>query len=173
MNHKTDWVIWSIFILMQLAGLFVLAKMIRAKTDLLVEEKRQLTTFEQKENSLIKLQANYLSLTEIELIDKALPDKERIVTLVNQIEKEATSAGIEAKIVFGNRPINPEAEGGKSITLGLNLKGTYLAMVNFTKKLERMLQVLSIEEISLQSPHGLEGENNAHLVIKGYLDPNF
>jgi len=173
-NKKNGWIVFIAFMVIQLISLFVLAKAIEKKTILLVEEKHKLKALEQKGTSLIQLQEDYQLLGEdIEIIDQALPNKEKIVDFINEMEKQASASGILAEISFGGDSITAESGGLKSACFSLNLKGTYFEIMEFVKKVEKMPQVISIDKITIQSPQGIENENNAILMMRCYIDPNF
>jgi len=164
----------TVVIIVQLAALFILGKAVAAKADLLVQQKHKLTAFEQKESSFVQLQEDYNFLKDdINIIDEALPNKEKIVDFLNQLEKEASASGVSAEIGFANQSINTEPSGIRSVAFNLSLKGTYFEMVRFIREIEKMPQVVSIERISIQSPEGIETKNNVILHLKCYIDPNF
>jgi len=174
MKLRNDWIILFIFILLQLGCLFYLSKLIIAKTDLLLEAKHKLKAYERKDESLAQLQQDYGRLEkDIEVLNQALPDKSKIVGLINQIESEASSSGVMAKISFGQQSIQSETGGVKSLVFNVTLKGSYYQVISFIKSLEKMPQVITVEKMNIQSPAGIEGENNVTLILKCYIDPDF
>lgn len=174
MKKKIDWIILIIVIIVQLIALFILGKAIAAKTDLLVEEKHQLIALEERDASLAKLQTDFdLIKEDIGFIDEALPNKEKIIDFINQLEVHASSSGVLTKISFDSQSVVAESADVKSLRFTLNLQGTYFQMVEFIKKIEKMSQVVIVENISIQSPKGIEGQNNAILTMKCYIDSKF
>jgi len=172
-NHKIDWFILALVITAQLAGLLILGRLISRQVETLVERKHQLIALEGKDRSLANLQENYNSFKEeIEIINRALPDKKGIVVFINQLEKEASTAGLLAKMNFRGQAVTSEA-GVKSINFNLTLEGSYFQVLAFIKKMEKMSQVVLIDKISLQSPQGIEGETRTVLTARCYIDPNF
>lgn len=173
-NNWAGFVLFAVFIVIQLAGLFVLGKIITKKVNSLIEQKHKLKAFEQKDTSLAKLQENFQLIKEdVEIIDRALPDKKEIVNFINQLEKEASASGILAKISFGAQSLKTESDGAKSISFSLNLKGTYFKTIEFIKRVEKMPQVVEIENIHIQSPDGIESQSNVVLTMKCYINPEF
>ena len=61
----------------------------------------------------------------------------------------------------------------KSISFTLDLKGTYYKTLEFIKKIEKMPRMVQVEKITIQSPDGIETENNVILTMKCYIDPEF
>lgn len=174
MKLQKDWMILFLFILFQLGSLFYLSKLITAKTDLLVEAKHKLKAYERKDESLAQLQQDYDKVEEgMDVLNQALPDRAKIVDLIDQIESEASSSGIAAKISFGQQSIQSENGGVKSLVFNVSIKGTYYKIVEFIKDLEKMPQVITVEKMNIQSPVGIEGENSVTLILRCYIDPNF
>jgi len=174
---KNNWhilIVFGVFILIQLIGIFVLAEIIVEKTNLLIGERHKLKSFEQRDMSIANLQKNYQIIEkDLEIIDLALPDKKGMINFINQLEKEASSSGVLAKIVFSNESIKTEPEGLKSISFTLNLKGTYYKTMEFVKKIEKMPRMIQVEKITIQSPDGIDVENNVILIMKCYIDSEF
>lgn len=173
MNNKNDWLIFVIIIFIQLGGLFLLSRLIGKKTNDLVTAKHQLLAFEQKSSSLVQLQETYQTIgNEINLIDQALPNKEKMVDFISSLEREASSSGIQTKISFANEQVVSE-DNLKSVSFTLSLKGSFYKLVDYLERIEGLPQVILVDKVSIQSPAGIEGENNANLVLKIYLDPKF
>lgn len=174
MKIKNDWLVYGITIVLQLIIMFFLANLISAKTKILVEQKNKLTAFEKRNESIAKLTQDYLELDpQMQLLDKALPDKDHLVDLIAEIEKQASASGAVTKIDFSKESVNLEAGGIKSFNISLQIRGTYFQILDLVKKIEKIPQIISFNIISLQSPKGLEGENEAIITMKCYLDPNF
>jgi Tfp pilus assembly protein PilO len=169
-----DWFFYGLLIILQVAGLFFAARAIDKKTDELVEKKHQLLALEKKEQNLITLQQDYYFLEkDIDVLDTVLPNKKRLIDFVDSLEKEASSSGIEAQVSFSDQSIRHEAGGVKSIGFEINFLSTYFKLMQFLKKIEEMPQIVRVEKIIIQSPQGIEAENNIVLQLKCYIDPNF
>ena len=171
---KTDIAVIIGFIIFELIVLLVMAKLIEKKTKLLVEQKNKLLALEGRDESLVKLQKDF-GLVEkyIGLINQTLPNKEGIIDLLGQIEKEASRAGIKAKINFTNNSAVKEAKNLKSVSFSLLLSGSYFQLVDFIKKIENLPQIIVIKRVSVQSPKGINNQTKAILTIKCYTDPKF
>ena len=173
-NNSFVFIAFAVFIAAQLLSLFILAKLIVEKTNLLISETHRLKAFEQRDVSIDNLQKDYQIIEgDLEIIDLALPDKKEMINVINQLEKEASSSGVSAKISFSSQSLKTEPEGLKSISFTLNLKGTYFEIVELIKRIEKMPRMTQVEEITIQSPNGIETENNVILTMKCYIDPDF
>jgi len=160
-------------IFVQLIVLLILSHLIKAETVEVVEEKNKLTAYEQKNQNLVQLSQDYEYLTnDLGFLEEVLPDKEGIIDFLDELDKEASSAGILAKLSFSPQSVKVES-GVKSVNFNLNFKSSYHKMVELIKKIEKMPQVVVVEIITIQSPNGLEGESNVNLNLKCFLDPDF
>jgi len=169
-----DLIFYGLLIFLMLIGLFLLAKTIEKKTDRLVENKHQLLAIEKKDQNSIRLQQDYYFIEkDLDVLNTALPNKEKLIDLIEQVEKEASESGIKAEISFSEQSVKKEAKGIKSIQFDLEFKATYFKMVRLIKALEEMPQIIKVEKIIIHSPQGIEGENNIILKLKCYIDPNF
>ena len=173
-NNSFVFIGFAVFIAIQLVSLFILAELIVEKTNLLIGETHKLKAFEQRDISIDNLQKDYQVIKgDLEIIDLALPDKKGMISFINQLEKEASSSGISSKISFSSQSVKTEPKGLKNISFTLNLKGTYFKIVEFIKAIEKMPRMVQVEKIAIQSPNGIETENNVILTMKCYIDPEF
>lgn len=174
MINKKDYVVFVLILTIQLLAIFFISQGISSLANQLAQKKYQLTTFEQKEASLVKISEDYSSITEdMAIMNEALPDKQKIVGFINSLEKQASESGILTKITFGREAVVSESRDLKSLRFSLSFKGTYSKMIEFIQKIEKFPQVVVVEKINIQSPKGLDGENNIILDLKCYLDSKF
>ena len=174
MRTKLSLIILFLILICQLAGIVVLAKLIAVKANLLFEQKHKLIALQKRNESLNKLQKDYQRIkNDIGLLNLVLPNKKGIVGFLDTIESEASSSGIKATISFSNKSIGAESETIKYLKLSLKIKGTYNQIIEFIKKIENLPQIVVVEKINIQSPNGIEKENNAVINIKSYIDPKF
>ena len=141
---------------------------------MLVDKRHKLMALEQKDEGLAQLQKDYQELKQdLEIIDQALPDREKVIDFITRLESEASASGLLAKISFGKETITAEAGGIKSVHFSLSFQGTYYQMLELVKKIEKMPQIISIDKITIQSAKGIDGKNNIVLVMRCYIDPKF
>jgi Tfp pilus assembly protein PilO len=172
--RKIDWFFYGLLILMQLVGILVFSQLINRKTTKLTDKKHQLLALEKKDQSLITLQQDYQFLEkDFDVLNTVLPDKEKLIDFIGEIEKEATSSGIIAEISLSDQSVKEESDQIKSIQFSLEFEATYFKMNQFIKKLEEMPQIITVEKITIHSPQGIDTKNNIVLQLKCYIDPSF
>lgn len=174
MTNKNSWLIYLFIIFAQISLMLFLTKLIKTKTDILIESKHKLVALEQKDQSLAQLEEDFTFIgEEMSIIENALPDKEKLIDFLVQMEVVASSAGIPAQINFGSQTAQVEEGNQKFLGFTLNFQGTYFEMVNLIRKLEKLPQVINIEQIGFQSPGGIENKSSVILNLKCYIDPEF
>ncbi len=164
MKNKKGWLIFLVLIFIQTGLLIVLSYLIRQKTELVVETRHQLKGFEQKDANLLQLQQDYDQIKdEVLVLNQVLPNKEQTFVFINQLEQEASSSGLAAKINFASDSLDIE-NGIKKVALNLDFQGSYFDMLNLLKRIEKMPQVIRIDQVIMQSPTGL-GQKQSHVVL--------
>lgn len=174
MKNKKDWLIFLVLIFIQMGILIVLSRLISQKADLLVETKHQLQAFERKDTNLLQLQRDYAQIEdEVAVLNQVLPNKEQTFMFISQLEQEASSSGLAAKINFAPNALRTE-NGIKSVTLNLDFQGSYFDTLNLLERIEKMPQVIRIDQVIMQSPTGL-AQKQSHVILSLtlFIDPNF
>jgi len=173
-NFKNDWKYLLAVDIIFLAVIGFLVFMIQKQTSILVDKKHKLMALEKKDQSLAKLQKDFqTSVEDIEIINKALPDKKKIVDFIDDLEKEASRSGLKAEIKFASQAVVSEKKGIKSVNFDLKFKGTYNQMLEFIEKIEKKPQIVAVEKLNVLSGTGIQGENTVILTARCYVDPEF
>lgn len=170
---KQSWLWFLLLIFFQLAIIFFFRFLIVKEVNLLIRETQKLKSLEKRTSSLINVIKDWQTINAKKLlIEQALPDKEGLIHLLENLEKEASSSGLSLAIDVNSSSIKSEA-GAKTIEFSLKFQSSYYQMLKLLSQIEDLPQVVKVNSIICQSPAGLEKENNYIFNLKLYLDSKF
>jgi len=126
----------------------------------LLEEKSK------KINSLLSLSQTIK--TDVTLVDKALPSKDEVPSLMTQIQAIATESGVTLKALqFGGISKMPE-KIYKKIILQAVLEGGYANILKDLVNLEKTSRIINVESVSFDSRKG-EGVLSVSLGLASFF----
>lgn len=115
-------------------------------------QSRDLTDRLSKINTLVSSQQAIKS--SVVLADKALPSKDDIPDLMNQIQAIATSSGVSLKsLQFGGITKAPEGDF-KKISMQAVMDGNFTNMLNMLSNVEVTSRIINVHSVSFDSQKG-------------------
>lgn len=151
---------------------FYTSKQIAVKSEAVRTKRTLIAVWEQKTESLSRLQADYKIMEpNLPVLEGALPKSDDLFVYFNKLDKLAEKNGLAAQLAIGQQ-ITP-SEGGEPAGMAFRatIDGTLPNFLNYLKETEKLPHFVKFSEFTLVGLQGLYNPSRINYSGKIYTAP--